>query len=191
MKGLAAALALGMSIVTGPAQADTPSQWREIMLRALPKDVRSSGASGRVGFRASLDRNGQMANCEVTESSGHRVIDIYTCKFLTEHASFVAQGSLIGQQRRQITGFLNWPADKMSATATAGISTELGATTAAAEPLICKRFLKTGSLVRQSRTCNDEARMGPAAHAGTAGFRPCPGRRFLLRRGIGTMLSGA
>ena len=178
MKGLAAALALGMSIVTGPAQADTPSQWREIMLRALPKDVRSSGASGRVGFRASLDRNGQMANCEVTESSGHKVLDIYTCKFLTEHASFVAQGSLIGQQRRQITGFLNWPADKMSATATAGISTELGATTAADEPLICKRFLKTGSLVRQSRTCMTKREWDQQRTLAQQDFGPAQGGGF-------------
>jgi hypothetical protein len=154
MKGLAAALVLGVSLTTAGAQAEAPGQAREIMLKALPKDVRSSGVGGRVGFRANLDRRGQITNCQTTTSSGHAVLDRYTCKFLTEHASFVARDAVAGQPRRVITGYLDWPADKNGDTASAGLSTDAGATTlAASEPLICKSSLKTGSLVRQSRTC--------------------------------------
>lgn len=178
MKVHAVALALAVSMITVAAQADAPSRAREIMLKALPKDVRSSGAGGRVGFRASLDRRGQMTNCEVTESSGHEVLDLYTCKFLTEHASFVAQGSPVGQQRRQITGYLNWPADKTSATATAAISTDPGSATAAAEPLICKRFVKTGSLVRQSRTCMTKREWDQQRTLAQQDFGPAQGGGF-------------
>lgn len=153
MKCHAAALVLAMSLFTTAATADAPNQAREIMLKTLPKDVRNSGVGGRVGFRANVDRRGQITSCDITASSGHRLLDLYTCKFLTGHVNFVAQGQPAGQQRRQITGYLDWPADKTSATATAGLSTDLAADTVLAEPLICKSSPKTGSLVRQSRTC--------------------------------------
>lgn len=178
MKGHAAALAIGILVVTGTAQADAPTQAREIMLKALPKDVRSSGVGGRVGFRANLDRRGQVTTCEVTETSGHKVLDLYTCKFLTEHASFVAQGSPVGQQRRKITGYLDWPADKMSAKAAAEIVTDFSLATAAAEPLICKRFAKTGSLVRQSRTCMTKREWDQQRTLAQQDFGPAQGGGF-------------
>lgn len=178
MRTHATAFVLGMSLFTSAAAAEAPGQAREIMLKALPKDVRNSGVGGQVGFRASVDRRGQLTNCEVTASSGHPTLDVYTCKFLTGHASFVAKGSPGGQQPRQITGYLNWPVDKTSATATAGLSTDFGADRAPVEPLICKSVLKTGSLVRQSRTCMTRREWDQQRTVAQRDFGPAQGGGF-------------
>ncbi|MDB5696159.1 MAG: energy transducer TonB, partial [Sphingomonas bacterium] len=49
-----------------------------------PLDASESGISGRVGVRFVVDVNGRVPSCEVTRSSGSRLLDDTTCRLIVQ-----------------------------------------------------------------------------------------------------------
>src|SRR3954469_11068132 len=74
-------------LVTAPALAEVSQQqaaqnasnW-DIFLKLYPKRALDAREEGAVGFTVTLDSKGDVANCQVTHSSGHPLLDQETCK---------------------------------------------------------------------------------------------------------------
>jgi protein TonB len=64
-------------------------------------DYRSSWINreltGTAGFTLDLDAEGRVANCTITRSTGHRVLDEATCKLLTRRARFAPARDAAGK----------------------------------------------------------------------------------------------
>lgn len=53
-----------------------------------PAEALRNGWEGTTGFRLTIDPSGRVARCDISQSSGHAVLDEATCRLLIRHASF-------------------------------------------------------------------------------------------------------
>jgi len=68
--------------------AGDPSSWiRDADYPAAAKAARQSGV---VGFVLTVDGDGTVSDCTVTQSSGSKLLDSTTCRLLSRRARFVA-----------------------------------------------------------------------------------------------------
>ncbi len=65
-----------------------------------PAAARSQGASGKVGFRLSVDEHGKPDTCLVLESSGSKDLDTATCDLMLARARFIPAHELGGKRVR-------------------------------------------------------------------------------------------
>jgi len=68
------------------APAPRNSEW------VTNNDYRTSwirrGMEGTAGFRLTIDANGRVSNCTITQSTGHRALDQATCRLVKRRAEF-------------------------------------------------------------------------------------------------------
>ena len=136
------------------AQIDPPtvrqSRNGEFMTRYYPPTARSRGEQGKVGFTITVEPNGFLSSCEVTQSSGFRNLDRETCDFLTRYAKVKpvknAEGrSVMATQQ----GFMNWklpPGSPRMAMADTATSLD-------PEKKVCRRYVRTGSKASFVKVC--------------------------------------
>lgn len=74
-------------------------KWLRRILAEYPAEAERNGWSGTVSFTVTVTPEGRAADCIVTESSGHAVMDAAACDGLTRHARFApaldAQGKAV------------------------------------------------------------------------------------------------
>src|SRR3954447_10224718 len=144
-------------LVTAPALAEVSQQqaaqnasnW-DIFLKLYPKRALDAREEGAVGFTVTLDSKGDVANCQVTHSSGHPLLDQETCKLVTLNAQFKPDPSLGPSQTKTHEGVITWKLPNSTATLAAP---QAIAATDAPEKVICKKSPTTGSLAASERVC--------------------------------------
>lgn len=174
-----------LTIISGSAPAqervriDQSKNW-DVFHKLYPKRALAARQQGLVGFSLTLDRAGHPTECQVTHSSGHKLLDDETCELLMMHAVFKppkdADGNLVNNFRTG--GVINWRIPGAPQTATTAKEVK-------ADPLekkICKRTPRTGSLAGFERRCytvrewaktRDEA-LGDMDEARRRGWTTCP-----------------
>lgn len=152
---------LGLALaVAATAQAETPAEQSarlaqnfDTLMRYYPARALTAGEQGLVAFNVRLDKDGQPTNCEVTHSSGHRLLDEETCQLVLIHAVFQPVKDSGGHKINSVAeGIVNW---KIPGAAGPAVPLPPVAITAAAGPekMICKRSLRMGTLAGYERTC--------------------------------------
>ena len=141
-----------------PKETPREASNREFLLKKYPPGARSRGEQGRVAFRLTIEPDGSLSSCEVTESSGFSGLDNETCEIVVRYGQLKP---VMGGDGRAIratqNGFINWklPADIAPvATATAAPP---GTAVPKPDEIICKRSAKTGSLIAKTKQCMTRA----------------------------------
>jgi TonB family protein len=122
----------------------------EFIFRHYPARAKAAGEQGSVRFQAEVDAKGNVMSCKVTVTSGHDQLDRETCDLIVDHASFNPTLDSDGKAREAIhDGVVNWriPDRTPPEAKVASIGGK------SPEEVVCKRSLKTGSLVAHSRLC--------------------------------------
>jgi protein TonB len=145
-----ALLLIAAVTATAPAE-NSPVQSKngEFIFRQYPPRAKAAGEQGSVRFQAQVDAKGNVMSCKVTASSGYRRLDDETCEMIVDHAAFKPTLDSEGKAREAVhDGIVNWripgidPAPKPQLT-----SAELP------DKILCKRSIRTGSLIAGSRLC--------------------------------------
>lgn len=68
--------------------AGDPSQW--ISDADYPAAAKAARQSGVVGFVLTVDHDGSVSDCTVTQSSGSKLLDSTTCRLIARRARFLA-----------------------------------------------------------------------------------------------------
>jgi TonB family protein len=152
------ALALGLGLAATAAiaapKATIEAENADYLLKNYPPRALAAREQGRVGFRIDVDQKARVLSCSIVESSGYPALDRETCEVITEHARFKPTLDRDGRPVEAThVGYMNWKLpDGIEAAAPAG--TKLAsAETDDLDKVVCKKFLKTGSLVQATRTC--------------------------------------
>lgn len=130
----------------------------EFLIRNYPPGAIKRGEQGKVGFRLTIEPDGSLGTCDVTESSGFRALDKETCEILLRHARLKPVRNSDGRAIRAAqSGFIVWrlPAGAVIAASTAK-------TMPKPDQIICKRSQTTGSLVAKTKQCMTKTEWGRA-----------------------------
>jgi protein TonB len=150
---------LGLALLASvAAQAETPAEKAvreaknyDTLLQYYPKRALAAGEQGLVGFTIRLDKAGHPTNCEVTYSSGHRMLDEETCQLMLIHGVFDPVKTAQGNKTNQVAeGVVNWKIPDAAANTVAPVKVS---SASAPQKMICKRALRTGTLAGYERTC--------------------------------------
>jgi TonB family protein len=122
----------------------------EFIARHYPLRALKAGEQGRVAFRLTVETDGSLGTCEVTQSSGSKALDNETCELILRYARLAPVRNAEGRAVRAVqNGHINWrlPA---SAPRLASASPSQGSHP---DRVICKRTAKTGSLIARTKQC--------------------------------------
>ena len=74
----------------GGGRAETPPEWVRGRIRDsdFPDALAETGAGGTVGVRYTVWTDGRVVDCEITRSSGNRLLDATTCRLIRERFRF-------------------------------------------------------------------------------------------------------
>lgn len=133
----------------GQDQIVRSAQNGEFVSRHYPAGALKRGEQGRVAFRVTIETDGSLGTCDVTESSGFATLDNETCEILLRYGRFDAVRNEEGRSiRKAQDGFIVW---RLPA------GTKVAQTTAKSMPkpeqIICKRGTKLGSAYAKSKIC--------------------------------------
>ncbi|MEM6476820.1 MAG: energy transducer TonB [Pseudomonadota bacterium] len=81
---------LGPSPIDRSAAA-TPNdvqRWGPLVSSAYPAEALAAGMSGSVGVNVTVNEQGRVRDCSVTQSSGHSVLDEAACRAMKRYAEF-------------------------------------------------------------------------------------------------------
>ncbi len=145
--------ALSSAVAAGPdsnEQVVRQSTNGEFLANHYPPGALKRGEQGKVGFKLTIEPDGSLGKCDVTESSGFASLDRETCEVLVAYARLKPVRDSEGRAVRAAQpGFIVW---RLPAGAT-----RVATTTASKMPkpdqLICKRTEVTGSLIAKVRQC--------------------------------------
>lgn len=70
-----------------PRVVGNASQW--LTYADYPGRAMREQREGTVSYKLTIDAKGEVSNCEITSSSGHRDLDTLTCELLRKRARFV------------------------------------------------------------------------------------------------------
>ena len=122
----------------------------EFLSRYYPEGAARRGEQGKVTFQLTIEPDGSIGRCIVTESSGFRALDTETCDIMVRFARTKPVRNEDGRAiRGRQPGYIVW---KLPQGATQ-LAVATAATMPQPEPLICKREPKTGSLIAKTKQC--------------------------------------
>ena len=124
----------------------------EVLHKMYPKRALAAGEQGLVGFLVGIDAAGSPTKCQITHTSGYKLLDEETCKLIMVHATFKRPEGLSLSQERTYEGVVNWKLPSTPLAAVPEIPKPVVAA-AAPEPQICKRTTRIGTLAGFERTC--------------------------------------
>ncbi len=153
-------IAVSLAILSAPVAAETPAEAGvqpstngEFLFKHYPKRALAAREQGRVGFRVTLDEEGSLTSCEVTQSSGHSSLDSETCELVVRYARFQRVRDEEGRfVRAAKDGFVNWKLPKDLA-ASGTVRKASGNAGPNPDKIICRGGVRTGSLVATERRC--------------------------------------
>lgn len=125
----------------------------ELMFKRYPARALAAGEQGQVGFTVTIRRDGTLADCLVTKTSGFSALDKETCNLVTQYAEFPRTRDANGNRAQVVHhGVVNW---KIPGGSTAPSSDAPKKRSASYDPekIVCKSEVKTGSLVARERRC--------------------------------------
>ncbi len=120
------------------------------IFKKYPARALAAGEQGDVEFRAAYNKQGYVLDCQVTRSSGYRLLDNETCEIIVRHARF--KSALLNQgkaSRGLLNGLFEWRipgSGQLFAPKLAGAK-ELP------DKLICQRVLRVGSMTIYKKQC--------------------------------------
>jgi protein TonB len=144
-------LLLIAALVASTPNAEAPVQSKngEFIFSQYPPRAKAAGEQGSVRFQAEVDAKGNVMSCKITEGSGHERLDRETCDMIVDHASFKPTLDSEGIARDAThNGIVNW---RIPGQTPAPVKIAYGGKSP--DEIVCKRSVKTGSLVLSSRTC--------------------------------------
>jgi TonB family protein len=123
----------------------------EFMWKYYPPGALKRGEQGRVAFKLTIEPTGVISMCDVTESSGFKALDAETCEIMGLYARVQPVRNADGRAIRATQdGFINWKLPPGAAR----IATASGAKTMPKpDRLVCRKDIKTGSLVATMTQC--------------------------------------
>ncbi len=123
----------------------------DFLFKHYPARALALGEQGRVGFRVTLDNEGSVTSCDVTKSSGFGSLDSETCDLIVRYARFKAARDKSGRAFAATTeGFVNW---QLPQGATPGVKLASSKIGLNPEKIVCRKNVRTGSLVARERHC--------------------------------------
>ena len=151
------AILASWALLAGPAMAQSPQQkaaqavsnW-DVFLQLYPRRALAAKEEGPVGFVVRLNNKGDVVDCQVTHSSGHRMLDDETCKLITSNAVFKPDPDLSPSQTKTHEGIINW---KLPASLATPAPPKPVLANNASEKVVCKKSVRTGTLAGFERTC--------------------------------------
>lgn len=169
-------------IAVVPAAAQPASQQQaaqnsmnwDIFQKLYPRRAIAAKEEGSVGFVVTLDNKGDVADCRVTHSSGHPLLDQETCKIITLNAVFKPDPALGPSQTKTHEGMITWRLP--NSTAAIAAPTVMAANTAP-EKIVCKKILKTGSNASYERTCMTPTEWAKQSQESRAEFEDLQGKK--------------
>ena len=150
---LAAVVLLAQPVLAADqgSRAERERQFHEVVFQNYPARALAAGEEGPVFFTVTLDKDAHPTNCQVTHGSGHPLLDAETCELIVQHAVFSSAKDANGRVTKQTTeGVVNWT---LPGHTPAPISFAAAAVTPKAEPQVCKKTLRMGTLSSYERTC--------------------------------------
>jgi TonB family protein len=137
-------------------QATQQAKNREFIMKNYPPGARQRGEQGRVAFRVTIEPDGTLGQCEVTESSGFAGLDNETCEIMVRYGQLKPVMGADGRAIRATqNGFIVWrlPDEKQVAAAPGSVPK----TMEKPDEIICKKSVTTGSLIGSTRQCLSRA----------------------------------
>jgi TonB family protein len=148
---------IGLVALAAPVWADTPGkdvrqrQMTEVMFKSYPPRALAAGEQGAVFFIVTIDNNGQPTSCDVTHSSGYRLLDEETCNLIVQHGTFKAVVGPKGKLKQSThEGVVNWTIPGKAPVAIKAIPLM---SEGKPEKQVCKISQATGSLIAKNRQC--------------------------------------
>ena len=145
------ALAAAAATAQSNVRPDQSKNW-DAFMKLYPKRALAAGEEGLVAFRLTLDRAGHPTECQVTHSSGHKLLDNETCELLMMHAEYKPPKDSEGDRMTlfRTEGVINWrhPGSQgklVSPTKLSKVDPQ--------EKKICKRSVRIGTVAGYERTC--------------------------------------
>ena len=122
----------------------------EFISRYYPPESLKRGEQGRVAFRLTIEPDGSIGSCDVTESSGFAALDQSTCEILVSNARVKPVRNAEGRSiRADQGGYIVWRLPERSTV----LAESTAKTMPKPERLICKRSQTTGSLISKTKQC--------------------------------------
>jgi len=116
-----------------------------------PPGALRRGEQGRVAFKLTIEPTGTISACDVTESSGFGALDKETCEIMALYARVNPVRNADGRAiRADQNGFIVW---KLPPGATKVASASRSKTMPKPDQLICRKDIKTGSLIATVNQC--------------------------------------
>lgn len=115
-----------------------------------PAEALKRGEQGRVAFILTVEKDGSLAGCEVTESSGFETLDRETCELLVRYAHLKPPVDAEGRRVRATkSGYIVWTLP----TKPAELATATESFMPKPDPIICRRSPAPGSLIKKVKRC--------------------------------------
>ena len=122
----------------------------EFLSKYYPEGALKRGEQGKVTFQLTIEPDGSIGRCEVTESSGSKSLDAETCDIMVRFARTKPVRNEDGRSiRAKQPGYIVWKLPE----GTTQVAAATAVTMPKPEPLICKREAKTGSLIAKTKQC--------------------------------------
>jgi TonB family protein len=132
-----------------PKAAQNAANW-DVFQKLYPPRALAAHEEGAVGFKVTIDDKGAVTECQVTQSSGHPLLDQETCNLITLHAQFKPEEGLSGSQVRTSAGVIAWRLPNGQATLASPTTL---ASASAPDKMVCKKTVRTGTIAGVERTC--------------------------------------
>lgn len=155
-----ASITLGLSSADSAAPSSSDQMVRaaqngEFLWAYYPPGALKRGEQGRVAFKLTIEPTGTISTCDVTESSGFKALDKETCDIMGLYARVTPVRNADGRAIRAVQdGFIVW---KLPPGATKVASASTSKTMPKPDGLVCRKDIKTGSLIAVTKQCMTRA----------------------------------
>lgn len=151
------ALTLGCSVAATAAETPTEKADREaqnyaVLMKHYPARALANREQGAVGFKLTLDRDGEPKSCTVTQSSGFPLLDQETCGLMLVYARFQPESGISHSATITHDGSITWVLPSAPAFVAAP-PTQVATAIDPLDKIVCKKTLRTGSLAAYERFC--------------------------------------
>ena len=122
----------------------------EFISKHYPPKAFKRGEQGKVSFRLTIEPDGSLGACDVTQSSGFSTLDRETCEIMVNYARLQPVRNEEGRAIRSTQdGFIVW---RLPSSATK-VASATSKTMPKPDQVICKRTQTTGSLIGKTKQC--------------------------------------